>query len=53
MRNYYIVNTPPPADIDKENAHIVDDEQLDQELDDAIQASFDEIDQDIESDKKT
>jgi oleate hydratase len=23
MRNYYIVNTPPPAGIDKENAHIV------------------------------
>jgi len=27
-------------------------EQLDQELDDAIQASLDEIDQEIESDKK-
>jgi oleate hydratase len=23
MRNYYIVNTRPPAGIDKENAHIV------------------------------
>ena len=29
------------------------DEQLDQELDEAIQASFDEVDREIESDKKT